>query len=309
LAKIGVQMLDLSEDLDRMGDVVRINKLRTAAHNLSAWLEAHVPLLENGWAPRRITLQGEPYPLSPHGSPDPVHDHSADGLFALELWARTGRDDLARRAGDAFVSGGGLWGSINHDTFDDHENVAYAVAFRLFRQLGALDRPEWRNFAYQVALPAMRHFRMEQDRNGVVTKGLFWMEESWDTAYLWENAEVAQAHLEAWLDKGCEEHLVIALDVLRAIAHHHYGALGFLTEGVDWNDHVGQQHHIRRTPYGAIQYTEPLLNNLHLLGPTLTYLQQIDYSPPPGLVDAQASIQAVCALSNADCRTLAVRNT
>jgi hypothetical protein len=124
---------------------------------------------------------------------------------------------------------------------------------------------------------------MTEDRNGVITSGLFWMEESWDTAYLWENAEVAQAYLEAWQEtdimKGDDTHRNIALGVLEAIARHHYGSQGFLTEGVDWNNHVGQQHHINNAFYGAIQYTEPLLNNLHLLLPTLTVFQSFGYHP------------------------------
>jgi hypothetical protein len=57
-----------------------------------------------------------------------------------------------------------------------------------------------------------------------------------------------------------------------AIARQHYRSLGFLTEGVDWNNQIGQQHHIGGACYGAIQYTEPLLNNLHLLLPALNYL-------------------------------------
>jgi hypothetical protein len=324
LAKIGVQMLAFADEIenahrrgghgtaDATGKIVpgagalraRVAKLKEVAHNLSDWLAQHVPLLENGWVPRRITIEGEAYALSPHGLPDSIYDHSADGLFLMQLWAATGKEDLARRLGDAFVSAGGLWGSINHDTFDDHENVAYAVAFRLLHRWTGERGPAWRDFAYQVALPAMERFRMAEDHNGVVTRGLFWMEESWDTAYLWENAEVAQAHLEAWLDRGEEAHLEVALGVLKAIAHHHYGSLGFLTEGVDWNDHVGQQHHVRRAPYGAIQYTEPLLNNLHLIGPTLTLLRQAEFAPPADLVDPRASIETVCALSNADCTTV-----
>jgi hypothetical protein len=204
--------------------------------------------------------------------------------------------------GDAFVDAGGLWGSINHDTFDDHENVAYACAFRILRQVdGLLDRPEWRDFAYEVALPATQRFRMVENRNGVFTQGLFWMEESWDTAYLWENAEVAQAHLEAWLERDDESYRDVALGVLSAIARHHYGAWGFLTEGVDWNNHVGQQHHIRNAEYGAIQYTEPLLNNLHHVEATLTYLNAIGYAPPPDL-DFEASIEVVCALPGVNSR-------
>jgi hypothetical protein len=146
LAKIGVQMLEFAADL---GETEPALQLRKTAENLSVWLETHVPLLPSGWVPRRITRNGVAYTLNPHGSPDSIYDHSADGLFLLQLWALTGRLELARRLGDAFVSAGGLWGSINHDTFDDHENVAYAVAFRVLRQVCDLvDRPIWRDFAY-----------------------------------------------------------------------------------------------------------------------------------------------------------------
>ena len=88
----------------------------------------------------------------------------------------------------------------------------------------------------------------------------------------------------------------MALSILRAIANHHYGDLGFLTEGVDWNNHVSQQHHIDQALYGAIQYTEPLLNNLHFLGPTLFYFEKIGYRPSAGMDDA-AAIALVAALS------------
>lgn len=321
VAKIGVQMLELAADLttqsfDRLrakppNDLAtqqpdrltaRAQRLSASAHALSAWLADHVLLLDSGWVPRRITPDGKAYPLSPHGTPDPIYECSADGLFLLQLWALTGRENLARTLGDAFVDAGGLWGSINHDTFDRHENVAYACAFRILRRVAPLlDRPRWRRFACEVALPAMARFRMAENRHGVWTEGLFWMEESWDTAYLWENAEVAQAHLEAWIECGAETNRDMALGVLSAIARHHYGSLGFLSEGVDWNNHVGRQHHIRGQYYGAIRYTEPLLNNLHLVEATLTYLNHIGYTPPN--LDFEASIQAVCALPGADCRT------
>ena len=65
------------------------------------------------------------------------------------------------------------------------------------------------------------------------------------------------------------------LVILRAIAKHHYGPYGFLTEGVDWNNHVGQEHHIDGEEFGAIRYTEPLLNNQHLVEPTLFYLPNL----------------------------------
>ncbi len=51
--------------------------------------------------------------------------------------------------------------------------------------------------------------------------------------------------------------------------------MGFLTEGIDWNNHVGAQHHFGGATYGAIQYTEPLLNNVHIATPTLYYLQHL----------------------------------
>jgi len=278
LAKVGVQMLDFAAEL---GDGRRASHLRDAAEGLCEWLRAHVPLTEGGWVPRRITSAGEPYPLTPEGKPDPIFDHSADGLALVEFYALSDRGNLAQGLGEAFVSAAGFWGSVNHDTYDDHESVAYAMAFRVLRRVaGLLDCPQWGAFAYGVALPALQRFRMDEDRNGVVTRGLFWMEESWDTAYLWENAEVAQAHLEAWQERGDVTCRDVAVEVLSAIAHHHYGPLGFLTEGVDWNNHVGAQHHIGGETYGAIGYTEPLLNNLHFLGPTMVYLDAIGFDPP-----------------------------
>ncbi len=301
LALVGVQMLDLAADLDAGP---RPAFLRDAARALSKWLCKKVVPLENGWLPRRITPDGHPYPLTPEGRPDPIYDHSADGLYLLLLWAMTGEEERALSLGDVFVTSGGFWGSLNHDTCDDHENVAYAVAFRVLRRAGdRLDRPAWREFAWQVALPALERFRMPDDRHGVVTKGLYWMEESWDTAYLWENAEIAQSHLEAWLESGQEQWQKLAIETLTAIAHHHYGPLGFLAEGVDWNDHVGRRHHVYHAPYGAIRYTEPLLNNLHLLWPTLTYLQAIGFSPPAS-IGADEAVRIVRALSIADRRRL-----
>ncbi len=304
LARIGTQMLDFAAELEAgVGEMEhtvmpghptdgewRVARLRKVAAGLGHWLESHVPRLENGWVPRRITLEGDPYPYTPEGAPDPIYDHSADGLFLLELWARLGEavasqverpeaqrhSTLARELGDAFVAAGGHWGSLNHDTYDDHENVAYAVAFRILRRVAAsLNRPAWPAFAYDVALPALQRFRMMENRHDVVTRGLFWMEESWDTAYLWENAEIAQAYLEAWIETGEEAHRDVAVGVLSAITQHHYGPLGFLTEGIDWNNHVGQQHHVDQAEFGAIRYTEPLLNNLHHVGPTLTYLTRL----------------------------------
>jgi hypothetical protein len=114
---------------------------------------------------------------------------------------------------------------------------------------------------------------MKENRNGVQTKGLLFMEKSWDTAYLWENAEAALAYIEAYIDTNNKSYLADGLTILRAIAKHHHGQYGFLTEGVDWNNHVGKQHHFNEAEYGDIKYTEPLLNNLHIVEPTLLIIK------------------------------------
>ncbi|MCD6284454.1 MAG: hypothetical protein J7M39_00905, partial [Anaerolineae bacterium] len=307
LAKIGVQMLELAEAL---GDTVRADRLRAAARGLGTWLSEHVEPLANGWIPRRVTPEGAAYPLSPEGGADSMFDQSADGLFLLDLWLRLGDTARARALGDAFIAVGGFWGSINHDTYDSCENVAYAVAFRILRRgADALGLPVWRQFAYDVALPAMAAFRMPRDEHGVVTRGLFWMEKSWDTAYLWENAEVAQAYLEAWLEADDAAARDAALETLAAIAHHHDGPLGFLTEGIDWNNHVSQRHHVGFNTYGAIRYTEPLLNNLHLVGPTLTYLMAQSLKSPAD-TSLRSSLSTFSSLSplSGEARALEARD-
>ncbi len=278
LAKIGVQLLACAGDLP---PGARSRRMEEAALGLGRWLRNRVPLLPNGWVPRRITKDGQAYALSPEGRPDPIFDHSADGLFLLQLWvelAARGHGEFAALAdglGQSFIGAGGFWGSINLDTYDIHENVAYSVAFLILRQAAdRLDRPGWRDFAYHSALPALARFQMKDDRNSVATAGLLWMEDSWDTAYLWENAEAAQAYLEAWAETGNLAYRDSGLAILQAIARHHHGPLGFLTEGVDWNNHVGQQHHFDGALYGDIRYTEPLLNNLHLVGPTFFFLNR-----------------------------------
>ncbi|HEY3289496.1 MAG TPA: hypothetical protein VGK87_05150, partial [Anaerolineae bacterium] len=233
----------------------------------------------NGWVPRRSRRDGSPYSLNPEGGDDILFDSSADGLFVLDLWTsltilgladyRPRLLELAQR----FIKAGGFFGSINHDTYDAHECVAYAVAFRTFLKLAHLLKDETlRQFAYDVALAGLKSFEMRENRNGVETKGLLFMERSWDTAYLWENAEAAQAYLEAYADKGTKVYLSKALTILRAIAKHHHGQHGFLTEGVDWNNHVGAQHHFDGATFGDTRYTEPLLNNLHHAEPALYYL-------------------------------------
>jgi hypothetical protein len=300
LAKIGVQMLGFADELPAGP---RPERLRECAYRLGRWLMERIPLLPDGWVPRRITLQGEPYHLTPEGKPDPIFSRSADGLFLLHLWAALSTQhlerfaDQAQRLGEAFINAGGYWGSLNHDTYDDHENLAYAAAFRVLRQAaGWLGKPAWRDFAYRVALPGLERYRMLEDRHGVPTRGLLWMEESWNTAYLWENAEAALAYLEAWTDTSQPSDLQNGLAILRAIANHHHGNLGFLTEGVDWDNVVTRQHHIDEAQYGDIRYTEPLLNNLHHIAPVLYYFDRAGY-PPPDELDDSAAIELVKALN------------
>jgi len=215
----------------------------------------------------------------------------------LELWSELTLRGLGEytqsilESGDAYIQDGGHFGSINHDTYDHHECVAYAVAFRIFQKAGRImNRTDWITFAHQIAIPGLDHFRMDDNRHGIPTKDLLWMETSWNTAYLWENAEAALAYLEAWVDRGNPDHLQAGVDILQTAGKHHHGEMGFLTEGVDWDNHVSPRHHIQHALYEDICYTEPLLNNLHILAPTLFYFQHTHFSPPQDL-DDQVSIQ------------------
>jgi hypothetical protein len=272
MAKIAYQLLIFSDHLDD----ARKQKMRDAANRTAAWIDANVNPAPNGWYPRRCTPAGEPYPKNPYGDDDILFAKSADGLFIIQLFTELTRRGLAdysekvKEKTQLFITAGGIFGSINHDTYDEHENVAYSVAFRVLRQVAKLlDDNSIRKFAYEKCLASLDQFKMTEDRNGVQTKGLLYMEKSWDTAYLWENAEAALAYVEAYIDTGNKPYLLDALTILRAIANHHHGPHGFLTEGVDWNNHVGKQHHFNEAEYGDIKYTEPLLNNLHIIEPTL----------------------------------------
>ena len=301
LAKIGVQLLDMA---DLLAMDPRVERLCSAALALANWLRDHTPRLPNAWVPRRITLAGQAFDRSPTGGPDAIFADSADGLFLLELYSRLAARGLgdfhseALALGDTFVALGGQWGSINHDTYDLHESVAYSCAYRILSRAALeLHRPGWKDFANRAALPALERFRMVEDRNGVATRGLLYMEDSWDTAYLWENAEAAHAYLEAWFESGSPAHRDAGLMILRAIANHHHGELGFLTEGVDWNNHVSERHHVDGVYYADINYTEPLLNNLHLVGPTLAYFEKIAFAPPAGM-DSLTAINLLSTLNS-----------
>lgn len=285
MAKIAFQLLTFADDIE---SEQRATRMRRIAVRCAAWIDQNVEAVPNGWFPRRTTPAGRVYRKSPTGGNDPFWQSSADGLFIVQLQTALTLRGLAdyRKAIDekvnVFIDAGGIFGSINHDTYDPHENVAYSVAFRtLLPASKLLAKESIRRFAYHTCLAGLDQFKMHEDRNGVATKGLLYMERSWDTSYLWENAEAALALFEAVADlresnpQQAREYELDGLVILRAAAKHHYGPHGFLTEGVDWNDHVGQQHHIDRAKYGAIQYTEPFLNNQHIVEPTLYYLQNL----------------------------------
>jgi len=276
MAKIAYQLLIFGDLLD--GE--RKNKMHHAAAKCAAWIDANIKSTSNGWYPRRCKPTGEHYPQNAYGDGDILFEKSADGLFIIRLY--TGltqrgladyKDEIKEKIG-AFIKAGGIFGSINHDTYDEHENVAYSVAFRVLREAAKLLGDEKiRNFAYDKCLAGLDRFKMTEDRNGVQTKGLLYMEKSWDTSYLWENAEAALAYFEAYIDTNNESYLADGLTILWAIAKHHHGRHGFLTEGVDWNNHVGKQHHFDEAEFGDIKYTEPLLNNLHIVEPTLLVIK------------------------------------
>jgi len=279
MAKVAYQLVIFSDLLEGQ----RREKMRSVAVKTAAWIDANVKPAPNGWYPRRCRPTGEHYVRNPYGDDDKLFQKSADGLFVIQLFMGLTERGLAdytdkiREKVKLFMDLGGIFGSINHDTYDEHENVAYSVAFRVLRKAAKLLGDQTiRDFAYEKCLGGLDQFKMEENRNGVQTKGLLFMEKSWDTAYLWENAEAALAYIEAYIDTNNEPYLSDGLTILRAIAKHHHGPYGFLTEGVDWNNHVGKQHHFNQAEYGDIKYTEPLLNNLHIVEPTLLAIELED---------------------------------
>jgi hypothetical protein len=285
MAKIAYQLLIFADDL---GNDPRVARMRRVATRCAEWIDQKVEPAPNGWFPRRTTPDGRLYRRSPDGGNDSFWQTSADGLFILQLQAAlTGRkladyQSSLRRRCAVFTNAGGIFGSINHDTYDPHESVAYAVAFRTLSLAGrVLGDPALQRFTVEKCLSGLDQFKMTSDRNGVATRGLLYMEKSWDTAYLWENAEAALAIFEMAAEARktdaarAREWELDGLVILRAIAKHHIGPLGFLTEGVDWNNHVGQQHHVGKTQFGPINYTEPFLNNQHIVEPTLFYLREL----------------------------------
>jgi len=277
MARIGYQLLmvsDFIEDLNKKTLLIEVSK------RMADWIIKYIELCPNGWFPRRSSIEGKIYPYRAEKRElDPILDHSGDGLFIIQLiteLSKRGIKDyrsIIREKSYLFIKNDGFYGSINHDTYDDNEDVSYAVAFRVLKEVGNLFKDDTvKDFAYNNALEGLEQFQMNEDRNGIATKGLLFMEKSWDTAYLWENAEASLAYLEAYIDSSNSIYLDKGVTILMAIAKHHYGSFGFLTEGVDWNNHVGSKHHFNNEEFGDIKYTEPFLNNLHIVEPTIYYL-------------------------------------
>ncbi len=278
-AKTAYQFLQFSDLVNREPMQRRMKQI---AIRHARWVQQNLQCLPYAWYPRRCSPDGRIY-LFRHDNAtaiDPMCGRSADGLYIIQLMVALTERELADYSGiiaqkvNVFIENGGFYGSINHDTYDRDENVAHAVAFRVLLRAGKLLRSERiTEFAYRSALAGTRKFEIVDDRHGVPTTGLLYMEKTWNTAYMWENAEVAQAYLEAYEHTRRKPYLQKALTILRAMARYRHRRTGFLTEGVDWDNRVGAQHHTRRKKYGPIRYTEPFLNNLHIVEPTLYYLE------------------------------------
>jgi hypothetical protein len=306
VARVGTQLLRIAA-LD--ADAGRALRCREIAARAAAWT-ASIARCENGWYPRRCTPTGEVFPFAANAfgptdlveltREDPIHDRSGSGVLVMELLAAATEEGLVdasvelRRDVDVFVEAGGFFGSINTDTEDLHENVSYALAFQAILQVSdVLTDPGVRDFAYDRCLEPLTGFELRRDLNGVATKGLLFMEESWNAACTWEMAEASQAYLLAFSDRGQMSNLLKALTILRAMAKHHHGALGFLTEAVDWDGHSTSLRHFAGERFGDIVTTHPFLNNLHVVEPTVTFLERfavrLDEGPGAVLYDPEGN--------------------
>ncbi len=289
VAHIGLQCLWAA---DRCRERKLKKRLESVAVSIASWMSRHLGLCANGWYPRRCTPDGTPYPLDAYGGhKDSQFDHSGDGIYILWLYTELTRRDLLDKLEDVkwgwnIYSGlGGCFGSINHDTYDDHENVAYSAGFRcLLRVADLLKDRSVQEWALEHCLEPLERFQLDTDRHGVETRGLLYMEDSWDTCYLWENAEAAHAYFEASQRTGDRQYELNGLTILRTAARHHHGDYGFLTEGVDWNNHNGVWRevdgekvpiHVGGVEFGDVNYTQPFLNNMHITASTLFYLNEM----------------------------------
>jgi hypothetical protein len=306
IARVGTQLLRIAS-LDP--DDERAERCRRIAARTAGWIRS-IDRCENGWYPRRCTRGGEPFPFAANAfgptdlveltRRDPIHDRSGSGVLAIELLASATEAGILdasidlRRDVDAFVEAGGHFGSTNTDTEDLHENVSYALAFQALRHTSeVLDDPALRDFAYERCLAPLARFELTRDLNQVATKGLLYMETSWNAACTWEMAEAAQAYLIAFADRSQTQDALKALTIMRGMAMHHHGDHGFLTEAVDWDGHSTSLRHFPGERYGDIITTHPFLNNLHVVQPTVTFLERFAVrgvqDDVPGLYDLEGN--------------------
>lgn len=295
IARVATQLLRIAH-LDPNHE--RSERCRAIAGRTASWVMA-AERCANGWYPRHSTREGKVFPLVTNAFgpvdltelslEDPIHDRSGAGVLATQLLAAVTADGVLdatpvlKHDVEVFVDAGGFFGSTNTDTEDLEENVSYALAFQtLVEASEALDEPELLAFAYERCLQPLVRFELTQDLNGVPTKGLLFMEDSWNAACTWEMAEVAQAYLAAYGDVHRREHLLKALTILRGMAMHHHGPCGFLTEATDWDGHSTRERHFPGERYGDIITTHPFLNNLHLVQPTVSYLERFAHRVDDG---------------------------
>ena len=188
-------------------------------------------------------------------------------------------------------------------------------AWEIYTLGGFLHKPDWQSNALCI-LDHVLDGGFLDERTGFIrayretTSGRLCLNYKHNTAYLSENAEAALAYFEAAVEIResdpirSREHELDGLVILRACAKHHHGAYGFLTEGVDWNDHVGQKHHIKQAKYRAIRYTEPFLNNQHIIEPTLFYLKHCARKQPADAATEWLDVEGNRLLRRASAQSL-----
>lgn len=307
IARVGHQLL-LVAKLDH--DARRAHRSLEAASRVAAWIDAS-QRCSNGWFPRRSQPDGTvfldavdalgPTDLAAMRYPDPLGDCSGGGSMALHFLAAAtsagicDATDSVREAARACVDAGGHFGSVNTDTEDRAENVSFALGFQaMLAAADLLGDAEFADFAFESCLAGLERFELTRDLNGCATKGLLYMEDSWNAACTWEVAVCASAYLDAHSRRPRREYVLKALTMLRGLARHHHGDLGFLTEAVDWDGHSVKTRHFGGASRGDIATTHPFLNNLHLLEPTVLFLEtgairQDHHELEPGLYDLEGN--------------------
>ena len=307
IARVGHQLL-LAAKLDP--DAERARRSLEAASRVAAWIDAS-QRCSNGWFPRRSRPDGAvfsdavdalgPTDLATMRYPDPLSDCSGGGSMALHFLAAAtaagicDAADSVREAARSFTDAGGHFGSVNTDTEDPAENASFALGFQAMLAASDLSGDAGlADFAFDTCLAGLEHFELARDLNGCATKGLLYMEDSWNAACTWEIAVCAAAYLEAHSRRPRREYVLKALTMLRGLARHHHGELGFLTEAVDWDGHSIKTRHFGGASRGDIATTHPFLNNLHLLEPTVLFLETgaIGQDHPelgPGLYDLEGN--------------------